>query len=74
MCGFSFEQGVYQIFVWQHSSFVLVSIESFVEAVWFLLDLWCSFFAMVWCGFFGAVCANLTKGNSPISLIFGLGI
>ena len=38
------------------------------------LDLWCSFFALVWCGFFGAVCGNLTRGNSLISLIFGLGI
>ena len=38
------------------------------------LDLWCSFFALVWCGFFGIVCGNLTRENSPISLVFGLGI
>jgi hypothetical protein len=36
------------------------------------LDLWCSFFALVWCEFFGAVCDNLTRGHSPISLVFGL--
>ena len=38
------------------------------------LDLWCSFFALVLCGFFGVICGNLTRGNSPISLVFGLDI
>jgi hypothetical protein len=38
------------------------------------LDLWCSFFTLVWCGFFGVICDNLIRGNSPISLVFGLGI
>ena len=38
------------------------------------LDLWYSFFALVLCEFFGDVCGNLTKGNSPISLVFNLEI